>query len=428
MALFQEAFFGTNRTLCSVSSDNLFKFQRFFRPGGVPMRPTSVILLAFLLCAVVFAGATAQGEQDFPYKAFVATDEVYVRSGPGQNYYPTDKLSKGQEVEVFRHDPGGWCAIKPVEGSFSWISSQYAEIKEGNLAIITGNKVSARVGSKFSDIRGTEQVHLKKGEVVEVLETKKIGSGNSPSQTWYKIAPPSGEFRWVSLKYLEPAYAHEGLRHRDGDRGYRDGEGEVASSGERGRHPRPEKRSHEAFQAELDRLELELSQMVVEESNVWSFDSLRIGAESLVEEASTGVERGKARLLISRIDRFEDIKNRSEKLAVLRDETDRSNKYIAGLRSTVQRARDFVDPGSDRYDGVGRLERVPPLTPGVPQFALMDEVGNVRSYITPSTGVNLYKYEGKQIGVVGQRGYIPNKKAQQVTASHITLLDGQVLR
>ena len=60
----------------------------------------------------------SSGEQTFPYKAFIAADEVYVRSGPGQNYYPTDKLAKGQEVEVYRHDPGGWCAIKPVGRQF----------------------------------------------------------------------------------------------------------------------------------------------------------------------------------------------------------------------------------------------------------------------------------------------------------------------
>jgi hypothetical protein len=383
--------------------------------------------LCLLGLLVSLASATAFADQSFPYKAFIAADEVYVRSGPGQNYYPTDKLSKGQEVEVYRHDPGGWCAIKPVEGSFSWISSQHAKIEEGNLAVVTGSSVAARVGSKFSDIRGTEQVRLHKGEVVEVLDTKKIGSGTSPSQTWYKIAPPAGEFRWVTLKYLEPQYAHDGVRRRSGDGRVLNGEAE-SKTGERGKHLENGKLTHAAFQAELNRLELELSQMVVEESNVWSFDSLRIGAESLVEGADTALERGKARLLLSRIDRFEDIKQRSDKVAVLHEETDRSHKYIAGLRSTVQKAKEYADGGDERYDGAGRLERMPPITPGVPRFALLDEAGNVRCYVTPSTGVNLHKYVGQQIGVVGQRGYIPEQKAQHVTATHVALLDGPTLR
>jgi hypothetical protein len=392
------------------------------------MRQIFAVFLVGSTCFIAASRSPLFGEQSFPYKAFIAADEVYVRSGPGQNYYPTDKLAKGQEVEVYRHDPGGWCAIRPVEGSFSWISSQHAKIEEGNLAVMTDNNVSARVGSKFSDIRDSVQIRLHKGEVVEVLDTKKIGSGTSPSQTWYKIAPPAGEFRWVSLKYLEPDYAHDGLRHRSGERGFREGEMDAKTAAERDRHADSEKLSHAAFQAELNRLELELSQMVVEESNVWSFDSLRIGAESLVEGASTAVERGKARLLMSRIARFEDIKQRADKVAVLHDETDRSNKYIAGLRRTVHLAKDYVDSGGDRYDGVGRLEQVAPTTPGVPRFALLDEAGNVRTYVTPSTGVNLHKYVGQQIGIVGQRGYIPEQKAQHITASHVTVLDGNVLR
>ena len=47
---------------------------------------------------------------EFPYTACVNSADVFVRSGPGKNYYPTDKLSKGDKVEVYRHDPGGWCA------------------------------------------------------------------------------------------------------------------------------------------------------------------------------------------------------------------------------------------------------------------------------------------------------------------------------
>ena len=392
------------------------------------MRRIFAMILVGLVSSAGLSLSPVFAEQPFPYKAFIAADEVYVRSGPGQNCYPTEKLAKGQEVEVYRHDPGGWCAIKPVEGSFSWISSQHAKIEEGNLAVVTDNNVSARVGSKFSDIRDSVQVRLHKGEVVEVLETKKIGNGNSPSQTWYKIAPPAGEFRWVSLKYLEPEYARDGLRRRSGDGRFHEDEGDAKSAAERDKRSRPEKLPHEAFQAELDRLELELSQMVVEDTNVWSFDSLRIGAESLVEGAGTAVERGKARLLLSRIARFEDIKQRDDKLAELREETDRTHKYIAGLRRTVTLAKEYVANGGDRYDGVGRLEQVAPTTPGVPRFALLDEAGNVRCYVTPSTGVNLYKYVGQQIGVVGQRGYMPEQKAQHVTASHVTVLDGQMLR
>ena len=137
---------------------------------------------------------------------------MYVRSGPGQDYYPTDKLKRGQEVEVYRHDPGGWCRIRPVEGSFTWVSGRFLKPTKHNLAVVTEEGVAARVGSRFSETRDVIQVRLHKDEMVEVLESPR-GEGRGASQ-WYKIAPPSGEFRWVSSKYLDAEYPRDGLRRR----------------------------------------------------------------------------------------------------------------------------------------------------------------------------------------------------------------------
>ena len=112
-------------------------------------------------------------EPAFPYKAYITADDVYVRSGPGENYYPTDKLKAGTEVEVYRHDPGGWFAIRPPKDSFSWVSSRHLQLDGNNLATVTDERVAARVGSRMNDTRDVIQVRLHKGEVVEVLEPRR---------------------------------------------------------------------------------------------------------------------------------------------------------------------------------------------------------------------------------------------------------------
>ena len=61
----------------------------------------------------VWLSAGAARADEFPYVAFINADEVNVRSGPGDNYYPVMKLNRGDRVEVYRHDPGGWYAIRP---------------------------------------------------------------------------------------------------------------------------------------------------------------------------------------------------------------------------------------------------------------------------------------------------------------------------
>jgi hypothetical protein len=156
----------------------------------------------FILLVAAASAAMAQAGESFPYTGYINGADVYLRSGPGDNYYPVSKLAPGQAVEIYRHDPGGWYAIRPDEDCFSWVSAEFLEPGEGNLAVVTGDHVVARVGSMFSDIRDVIQVRLDRGEVVEVIEAKRFNSGPG-AQTWYKIAPPAGEFRWISGKFID---------------------------------------------------------------------------------------------------------------------------------------------------------------------------------------------------------------------------------
>lgn len=395
------------------------------------MRP----LAAAILCIQALLASAAAAEQTFPYKAFAIADEVYVRSGPGSSYYPTDKLKQGQAVEVYRHDPGGWCAIRPVEGSFTWVSGRFLRSVGNNLAEVIDEGVSARVGSRFSDVKDVIQVRLDKGELVEIIETPRDG------EIWFKIAPPSGEFRWVSGKYLDADYPRDGLRHRrdggsdsaDAPAGRGRGEKEFPPPGRDRLQARPaETRSitPEEFKSELESIELELSVMVIESPSVWTFDELNMRANILLDQAQTAVERGRARLLANRIARFEDIKRRQEEVLAMRARTDREERLLAGVRPRDGSDRDGPAPAADeRFDGVGRLTRVDSPKLGAPRYALMGETNEVICYVTPVPGVNLHDYLGQRVGVNGTRGYIPEQRAAHVMARHVAPLnDGRMLR
>jgi uncharacterized protein YraI len=78
------------------------------------IRQSRSLLIALTLAAV----ATAARAEPMPYVAYVVDDGAEVRSGPGQEYYPTTRLPQGYAVEVYRHDGDGWCAVRPPEGSF----------------------------------------------------------------------------------------------------------------------------------------------------------------------------------------------------------------------------------------------------------------------------------------------------------------------
>jgi len=147
---------------------------------------------AVLLALAANCSQAAVAQQSFPYKAYITADEVYVRSGPGESYYPTSKLHAGAEVEVYRHDPGGWYAIRPPKGSFSWIGARYLKQAQDGLATVIGERVAVRVGSELNDSRNVVQVRVTRGEVVELLDAKPTGTGRSGA-VWCKVSPPSGE-------------------------------------------------------------------------------------------------------------------------------------------------------------------------------------------------------------------------------------------
>src|SRR5437870_10093343 len=74
--------------------------------------------------AVVFAAdeaaAPAVDNSKVSFAGVVNSNAVYVRSGPGENYYATLKLEKGAQVTVvgLKFD---WLKIVPPDGSFSYV-------------------------------------------------------------------------------------------------------------------------------------------------------------------------------------------------------------------------------------------------------------------------------------------------------------------
>lgn len=446
---------------------------------------------ACLLCVT-----TAHADRSFPYKAYVVSEDVYVRSGPGKNYYPTQKLKVGQEVEVHRHDPGGWYAIRPPEGSFAWVSSRFLQKKGKGLAVVTGDRVAARVGSQLSDIRDVIQVRLERGEAVEILEEKQFATG-SEAGIWYKIAPPSGEFRWVFGKFVDYDYPHDGIRRSSGSEDSplvnprrtppeglvktpseprvrevvtgdgrtarvsmasrelrHDEPGSITRSGPVARPPDPDppadrdpppvavvqpapsgpprdappmrRLSPEEYQDELEALDLQLSVMLAEEPSVWEFGELDTKARWLLAQGETALERGKARLVLNKIEQAADIKRRNDDINNTQLAIERSNRRLADMAR--RRADGGAGEGQSRFDGTGRLTRVVPSKLGAPQYALVDEKGAVRCYVTPAPGVNLRYYEGRQVGIDGIRGYITEQNAQHLTAKHVAPLEGTRLR
>ena len=178
-------------------------------------RRLPILLGAIVVClSVCFApdlsiGQTANEEIEFPYQALILNEGATIHSGPGSVHYSTRKMKQGDAVEVYRHDPGGWNAIRPVSGSFSLVPESVVKVVSQGIGLITEDGTQAWVGTEFGPVtKPLWQVKLKRGETVELLGQISWPHADGHSTTWYQISPPAGEFRWVRMSDIRLPLGH----------------------------------------------------------------------------------------------------------------------------------------------------------------------------------------------------------------------------
>ncbi len=164
-------------------------------------------LFIFVILACLVSNGFAQqpdGSKEvdtssFPYTAEIIGNDVYVRSGPGTNFYHCGKLNTGDKVKVVGKQ-FSWSRVVPPAGSFSWISMQYVEIAPNDQAVgtVTGDNVRVYAGSDYVKplYSTTLQGKLSKGEKVKLL--------GEQMDDYYKIAAPPFAYLWVSTKFTKP--------------------------------------------------------------------------------------------------------------------------------------------------------------------------------------------------------------------------------
>jgi hypothetical protein len=146
---------------------------------------------------------------EFPFTGYIASERAEVTSGAGRRFYVTDHLERGTPVEVYREDDAGWLAIRPPEGSFSWIPAEQVEFIDDGVGKV---RVEAQswIGTRIEHVEEhKQQITLKAGELVEIIGEKAIAGDDGKTVKWLRIAPPAGEFRYVhsrdvSREKIEP--------------------------------------------------------------------------------------------------------------------------------------------------------------------------------------------------------------------------------
>jgi hypothetical protein len=201
----------------------------------------------------------------------------------------------------------------------------------------------------------------------------------------------------------------------------------TTSSDSNAASPKPSAPPADGLARRLIDIELQLSRIVAEPPATWQTDPLAREVEQLLGQAQSADERKAVQTTLAKIDRFAAISRRYRSAGSGDPRT--AAALPAGL-STITPVPDTRHPTPDTsmYDAVGILRPVVSKRAGAPQFALVNERGQVVSFVTPSPDVNLQPYVGHRIGITGSRGYIPEFQRAHVTAGRVAPLNDRLLR
>jgi hypothetical protein len=200
---------------------------------------------------------------------------------------------------------------------------------------------------------------------------------------------------------------------------------------------------------ELAAIELRLSRMVAAPINLWNTERLQRDTSQLMVRAQTPAERDAVEVTRNKIHQFAAIGQRSNPAngAISNAAGPPAGVGTADARATMGApappatlvagdppatspalASIAANASGGPYDAVGILRPVVSRRPGAPQFALVDDRGQVLSFVTPTPDMNLQPYLGHRVGVVGNRGFIAEFNRSHVTAARVTPLGDRILR
>jgi hypothetical protein len=145
------------------------------------------------VCGLLLAAATVHSQTFAPFDT-VLTADTEMRCGPSQVYYATGKLQRGTTVHVVDEKEGGWLAIDPPHGCFSWINGRLLGENNGRTAVVLSPEAPVLAGSSLLDRQpDVVSTKLPRGSQVVILGEPRVLTDGSK---WWPILPQK-EYRYL---------------------------------------------------------------------------------------------------------------------------------------------------------------------------------------------------------------------------------------
>jgi len=335
-------------------------------------------------------GAVTGAEPAGPYVGEAAGNDIYIRSGPGTNFYRCGKLYAGDRVQVIKSQDG-WSCIVPPPGCFSWISMQYVSINLENptVGIVTGDNVGVYAGSDIVEpMHSTsKQATLNRGQLVKLLGEEK--------DDYYKIAPPQGAYLWVSAQFVQsvgtpagkPPIVDVGAMAKT-----------SADKTQPGVKAEP-KSDLDLYYALAEQVKAEREKPVAEQN----YAAMKQKLTELVARKESGRAARYAEYTLKQVERL-------ELACKVSKEVELQNKELQKVTTKIDEARaarlaQVVD--LSKFALMGKFENSSVYNAGgqTKRFRILDGSGKTVCYVMPTgsaASMDLNKFVGHKVGLVGK--------------------------
>jgi len=366
------------------------------------------------------AEATAVRPANLPYAARITGDQVNVRSGPAQVYYPVTTLDRGERIIVLE-EMFGWAKIKPTKGSFSYIAKEFvdradAPAQDGSPApvndalelfngIVNADHVRVRAGSiKVPPAHADEvQTKLDMGAAVKVIGQR---------DDYYKILCPKNCYFWVSLKFIKRVgpvteAVAEGIEQPAGEAASSETESEPGVLNEAPPEENllsPEDLNRQAYQQVADLLDAQLDKPMLERN----FEPILSRVSALIGQTSLPATKTSFKALERHVKRA-DLALRIWKRSQQQDE--KLKVTLAKINSKIEKVIAINALPTKRDQAVfvkGRLTNsaVFTATHKNRRFLVLDAKDRIIYYaISAKADMDLALWVGRDVSLVGQVTY-----------------------
>lgn len=390
-----------------------------------------------LLAALVLCSSMALAQDAAPpdvsngkvaVQGSIKGDAVQVRSGPGENYYPTSKLNKGDTVTVVG-STFEWLKIVPPEGSFCYIAKAYVERRgDGSAGRVVKDDAVARAGSALSTLKYAPVCKLAKDEDVVVL---------GEQDEYFKIKPPKNAYFFVkkefvlAVKELGDVHVGDGPRAENGPGG-----NEILSRGATSNPTSgptigggvsvvvtpPTTQASDLAATEFDRLEDIFKALDTKALEAQPLAETLAGYEKLIADGNLPFSM--RRIADRRINFLRDRNDAQQKLA----EASKSRQEAEAKRLALEAEhQELVDRqkalGVTTYAAVGALQTSSLQLGGETLYRLTDPANGHTICYVRSGDSKTVNFLGQFVGVNGEVGNEQQLPMKVVTAKEIAAVD-----